>query len=62
MREYKVPYLIDGGAAYHCIPTTAGTGSEATRVAVITDTETQEKMLVYGHGPDADGGAGGLSS
>jgi alcohol dehydrogenase class IV len=32
------------------IPTTAGTGSEATRVAVITDSDTQEKMLCMGLG------------
>lgn len=30
------------------IPTTAGTGSEATRVAVITDPVTQEKMALRG--------------
>jgi alcohol dehydrogenase class IV len=33
-----------------CIPTTAGTGSEATRFTVITDTETDEKMLIAGLG------------
>jgi len=32
------------------VPTTAGTGSEATRFTVITDTETDEKMLVAGLG------------
>lgn len=32
------------------IPTTAGTGSEATRVAIVTDSETQEKMLLRGPG------------
>jgi len=33
-----------------CVPTTAGTGSEATRFTVITDTERGEKMLIAGLG------------
>ena len=32
------------------VPTTAGTGSEATRVTVITHTERREKMLIAGLG------------
>ncbi|MFC7476964.1 iron-containing alcohol dehydrogenase [Dankookia sp. GCM10030260] len=51
MRDFKVPAQADKGAVpVLCIPTTAGTGSEATRFTVITDTETDEKMLVAGLG------------
>ena len=49
MRDYKAPRLQDEpGLPIMAIPTTAGTGSEATRFTIVTDETSDEKMLCIG--------------
>ena len=51
IRSQKAPHVADRAAVpIICIPTTAGTGSEATRFTIVTDTAHDEKMLIAGLG------------